>query len=78
MITLKYFGSIAEKVKANQDEIELADYSLRKLITHLKEKHQLNEYVFNIAVNQKMIQNPDSYELKPNDTVAFLPPFAGG
>jgi molybdopterin synthase sulfur carrier subunit len=78
MISVKYFGNIAEKTKATEDQVQLEDNSLSTLIGHLKEKHQLNDFVFNVAVNQKMIKDIDNYELKPNDVVAFLPPFAGG
>jgi molybdopterin synthase sulfur carrier subunit len=78
MISIKYFGNIAEKTKATEDQVQLTDSLLRTLVSNLKEKHQLNDFVFNVAVNQKMIKDIDNYELKPNDVVAFLPPFAGG
>ncbi|HBK82850.1 MAG TPA: MoaD/ThiS family protein [Flavobacterium sp.] len=78
MIVLKYFGSIAEKTAVNEERISFSNASLVKLVDALNKKYQLQDLVFSIAVNQKIIQNLDDYELKPNDIIAFLPPFSGG
>ncbi len=73
MITLKYFGAIADKTRSNEEEI-----SLKQLMDELEQKHQLNTFSFRVAVNQKMIQNIENVVLKDNDVIALLPPFAGG
>lgn len=78
MITLKYFGAIADKTRSNEEEISLKQISLKQLMDELEQKHQLNTFSFRVAVNQKMIQNIENVVLKDNDVIALLPPFAGG
>ncbi len=78
MILLKYFGAIAEKTKSNEEEYPFLEMSLKQLIDELQQKYHLNRLSFSIAINQKIIQNTENLELKDNDIVALLPPFAGG
>lgn len=78
MITVKYFGAIAEKTKSQGEEISFSNKSLIDLLSNLEEKYQLNDLSFSVAINQKMIQKPYDYSLKSNDIIALLPPFAGG
>lgn len=78
MITLKYFGAIAEKTKSNEEEIPFSQIFLKQLMDELEQKHQLSTLSFRLAVNQKMVQNIENIVLKDNDIVALLPPFAGG
>ncbi len=78
MIQLKYFGAIAEQTRSNEEEIPFLDISLKQLIDELEQKYHLNNLSFSVAVNQKMVQNTENLELKDNDTIALLPPFAGG
>ena len=78
MIAVKYFGAIAEKTKSQGEEISFSGLPLRQLVASLEQKYQLNELAFSVAVNQKIVQDLDNYELKSNDIIALLPPFAGG
>ena len=78
MITVKYFGAIAEQTKRNEEEFSFSKNSLSVLLSDLTLKYALNELSFSVAVNQKMVQNPADYSLKSNDVIALLPPFAGG
>jgi molybdopterin synthase sulfur carrier subunit len=78
MITVKYFGAIAEQAKSNEEEFFFSDGFLGDLLSVLEEKHQWNGLSFSVAVNQKIVQNPAAYSIKSNDIVALLPPFAGG
>lgn len=78
-IIVKYFGLIADVTKSNEEIIttEKADFSTKDLLENLTHKYpDLNENLFVIAVN-KMIAS-DNLVLKNNDTIAILPPFAGG
>ena len=78
MVTVKYFGAIAEQAKTNEEEFSFSNIPLDDLLLALEQKHQLQEFSFSIAVNQKMAQKPFNYILKSNDIIALLPPFAGG
>ena len=78
MVTVKYFGAIAEQAKTNEEEFSFSNIPLDDLLLALEQKYQLQEFSFSIAVNQKMVQKPFNYSLKSNDIIALLPPFAGG
>ena len=78
MVLLKYFGSIAEKTKSKEEEFPFLVMSLQQLIENLEQKYHLNPKSFSVAINQKIIQNISNQELKDNDIIALLPPFAGG
>lgn len=78
MIEVKYFGAIAEKTNCSDEKIVAFDLSLRQLLDKLEQKYPLNELTFSVAVNQKIVQDIEKYELKDQDIVALLPPFAGG
>lgn len=78
MIAVKYFGAIAEKTKSQAEEFSFSDMPLSDLLSALKEKYQLSQLSFSVAINQKIVHNTANYMLKCNDIVALLPPFAGG
>lgn len=78
MITVKYFGAIAEQTKKNEEEFSFSNNSLNDFLSDLTLKYALSDLSFSVAVNQKMVQNPADYSLKSNDVIALLPPFAGG
>jgi sulfur-carrier protein len=78
MITVKYFGAIAEQTKKNEEEFSFSKNSLNDFLSDLTLKYALSDLSFSVAVNQKMVQNPADYSLKSNDVIALLPPFAGG
>ena len=78
MISVKYFGAVAEKTKSQGENVVSADKTLQELLEDLKQKYDLGSLSFSIAVNQKIVQDTKSYVLNTNDVVALLPPFAGG
>ncbi len=78
MISVKYFGDIAEKTNSAGEEFSFSDMPLSALLLVLEQKHELSKLSFSIAVNKKIVQNKANYMLKNNDIVALLPPFAGG
>jgi molybdopterin synthase sulfur carrier subunit len=78
MITVKYFGAIAEQTGSQVEKISFSKISLSDLLAVLEQKYQLNNRTFTVAVNQKMVENPGNYLLESEDVIALLPPFAGG
>lgn len=78
MLSVKYFGAVAEKTKVVEENFSLSNLSLQELVDELEQKYDLTSLSYSIAVNQKMVQDKKSYMLMSNDVVALLPPFAGG
>lgn len=78
MISVKYFGAIAEKTKNHGEEFSYSDKPLKDLLSTLEQKYQLSHLTFSVAINQKIVQVQSNYILKNNDVIALLPPFAGG
>lgn len=78
-IKVKYFGMIADITKKTEEMfiIEEASNSVNKLKLKLEIIYPKILVVnYSVAVNQKFLQN--NILLKNKDTVALLPPFAGG
>ena len=78
MITVKYFGAIAEKTGSQAEDFSFSDMPLHYLLSALEQKYQFGNLSFSVAINQKIIQDTLEYQLKKNDIIALLPPFAGG
>lgn len=78
MLSVKYFGAVAEKTKVLVENFPLSNLSLQELVDELEQKYDLTSLSYSIAVNKKMVQDKNSYMLMSNDVVALLPPFAGG
>jgi sulfur-carrier protein len=78
MIEVKYFGAVAEKTKCSFENVISSDMSLQDLLQDLEDKYQFESLSFSVAVNQKIVSKATNYALQTNDTVALLPPFAGG
>lgn len=78
-ITIKYLGQIAD-ITERKEEIYTSTSALltvENLIKILKEKYiSLSNTSFIVAVNTTIAN--DSSEINNNDTIALLPPFAGG
>lgn len=78
-ITLKYFGLIADITNTNEELLllEKSDFTTNDLIQKLFTKYtELQNVAFSIAVN-KLITTTE-ININNNDTIALLPPFAGG
>lgn len=78
MISVKYFGAIAEKTKTQEEEFSFSEMRLMDLLSAIELKYQLSPLPFSVAVNQKMVQVDSKYSIKNSDVIALLPPFAGG
>lgn len=78
-ITLKYFGLIADITNTNEElfHLEKSDYTTTDLMQQLHEKYTgLQNVSFAIAVNKSITTT--EININNNDTIALLPPFAGG
>lgn len=78
-ITLKYFGLLVD-IAQKKEEIFLLEES-KVSVSFLKAKvenayKELKNTNYSIAVNQAM--SSLDYNIKDQDVIAFLPPFAGG
>ncbi|MBK0368562.1 MoaD/ThiS family protein [Flavobacterium agrisoli] len=78
MIEVKYFGAVAEKTKCDKETFDFESISLSQIVADLHQKHQLESITYSVAVNQKIVADLEQYFLQSNDTIALLPPFAGG
>ncbi len=79
-IKVLYFSSIKDKLKKNQETIELEQsISLADLISNLKQKYpEISKNLDNVmvAVNEEYVDK--DYSLKEGDVVALIPPVSGG
>ena len=78
MITVKYFGEIAEAINCNEEQISTKTDNLSEVIEQLNEKYNLERFPMIIALNQNLIELSNDLTIKNNDELAILPPFAGG
>ncbi len=78
MITVKYFGEIAEAINCNEEQVSTKSDNLSELIAQLNEKYNLERFPMIIALNQNLIDMSNDITIKNNDELAILPPFAGG
>ena len=78
MITVKYFGEIAEAINCNEEQVSTKSDNLSEVIEQLNEKYNLERFPMIIALNQNLIDMSNDITIKNNDELAILPPFAGG
>ena len=77
ILKLKYFGMVAEAIGKESETIGFSITTVEDLNTSLKNRYpDLDKLNYNFAVNQTMAEIDE--ELKENDEIALLPPFAGG
>ena len=77
-ITLKYFGQLVDVFGNHEEQRTIKFATTTELLKHLKENNAISHIPFQLAINQKLLDNEDSVELNEGDVVALLPPFAGG
>jgi molybdopterin synthase sulfur carrier subunit len=78
-ITLKYFGLLTDitQLKEEQFTFDQDSISVSVLKTKIESSYgSLQNTTYSIAVNQAM--SSLQADIKDQDVVAFLPPFAGG
>ena len=78
-ITVLYFASLADKAQQGQQQLDLADnLSLSELYAQLKQQHgfELDISKVRVAINDEFASWDDA--INDGDTIAFIPPVAGG
>lgn len=76
LITVKYFGQIAEVTHKSEEQINLDGGTIASISNYLFAKYaSLKTKDFQIAQNQEMV---DQDTILTGDEIALLPPFSGG
>ena len=78
MITVNYFGNIAEATQSDSEMLDHNSMSLEELLDLLNSKYDLRKFQFQVAVNRKIIPKQQQLTISDSDEIALLPPFAGG
>lgn len=78
MITVNYFGNIAEAAQSDSETLEYNALSLAELLELLDSKYAIGQFPFQVAVNRKIVSKQQILNLSDSDEIALLPPFAGG
>tara|TARA_R110000823_G_C15688873_1_gene475143 strand:- start:174 stop:410 length:237 start_codon:yes stop_codon:yes gene_type:complete len=78
MITVNYFGNIAEAAQSNSETLEGKSMKLSELLDILESKYGIAQFPFQVAVNRKIVSKQLDLTISDSDEVALLPPFAGG
>ncbi|MDO5981056.1 MoaD/ThiS family protein [Flavivirga spongiicola] len=76
LITIKYFGQIAEVTQQEEESLEFSGVFISELIEQLYEKYvPLKNKDFKVAQNQELVTLETQVS---GSDIALLPPFAGG
>lgn len=78
MITVNYFGNIAEAAQSSSETLDHNSMSLTDLLDLLDSKYAIAQFPFQVAVNRKIVSKQQALNISDSDEVALLPPFAGG
>lgn len=78
MITVNYFGNIAEAAQSSSETLDQKSMSLAELLNLLDSKYSIAKFPFQVAVNRKIVSKQQALNISDSDEVALLPPFAGG
>ncbi|MBU2952065.1 MoaD/ThiS family protein [Tamlana agarivorans] len=76
LLTIKYFGQIAEVTQKEEETLECSAKNISELLALLYSKYEgLKIKDFQVAQNQELVS--ESTEITGAE-IALLPPFAGG
>ena len=78
MLTIHYFGEIAEKTGLESEKLNFRNLKCSVLMHQLQEKYNLNKGDFQVAVNHNLIDLSIDREIYESDEIALLSAFAGG
>ncbi len=78
ILNVKYFGVLRDRSGCDEERIRSEARTPAQLYGNLRERHSIaiEPGELQVAVNDRL--SSWDTELKPDDTVAFLPPVAGG
>jgi len=76
IVTIKYFGLIAEITKCSEEQMEFSGKTVLELKEQLFQKYPILKHKnFQIAQNNELVENETEIT---GIEIALLPPFAGG
>ncbi|WPR74752.1 MoaD/ThiS family protein [Algoriphagus sp. NG3] len=78
MITVNYFGNIAEAAQNDSEILDVKAIKLEELLSLLDAKYDLGKFQFQVAINRKIVSRQHGLTISDADEIALLPPFAGG
>lgn len=79
IITVKYFGAIADVTGRQEEQIyfQSEDHSVKSFQSQLEKLYpEIQNRAYSFALNQSIAKGADL--INDNDELALLPPFAGG
>ena len=76
LVTIKYFGQIAEATQKEKELFEFSGKQVSELLNSLYKKYSaLKNIDFKVAQNQELVSEESKIT---GEEIALLPPFAGG
>lgn len=78
MVTVKYFGEIAEKTKCTVETFSIPEDGFVGLKQFIIKQYSLENQLVKFALNHELVLSMENVELFSGDELAVLPPFAGG
>jgi len=77
-INIKYFAALRDSTKVGNEKIETSAKTAEQLFDELNSK-----YAFNVSKKHIIVDINEEYssfdsQIKPDDTIVFIPPVAGG
>ncbi|HEA30890.1 MAG TPA: MoaD/ThiS family protein [Leeuwenhoekiella sp.] len=78
MLTIHYFGEIADKTGRTSEKLQPQGKQVSALLEALQEKYALQHDEFQVAVNHQLIDLSADMEVEETDEIALLSAFAGG
>lgn len=77
-INIIYFASLRDASNKSQEELETNSTSINDLFLELNQRYNFPISQDDLRVAQNETYVPFDTPLKPNDTIVFIPPVAGG
>ncbi|MCT4640852.1 MAG: molybdopterin converting factor subunit 1 [Bacteriovoracaceae bacterium] len=77
-INIKYFAALKDDTGIRQETVETNASTIEELFNELNDKHQFSIAKKNLRAAKNEEYTDFSSTLTENDTIAFIPPVAGG
>ncbi|QPA33066.1 molybdopterin converting factor subunit 1 [Thermaerobacillus caldiproteolyticus] len=76
MITLLFFAHLQEAIGQERIEMQYVPQTVKELKQQIETRYGIDLRHVMVAVNEEYAR--EEQQLKPGDTVAFIPPVSGG
>jgi len=77
-VTLKYFGQLVDVMGSHEEIREITANTSNELLEQMKQNNPIGHIPFQLAINDKLIEQEAAKKLNDGDVIALLPPYAGG